>query len=150
MSDRKVSGIAVSLTFVCAAGYAPVRAAASQAMEIATFMDNTTAEDASPDNVVRNMVMSTLLISITTLVIAMCTSWKLCQQQRKPQTRDESTQTSPIPDSEVVTTRAQDATGDIFVYPQGRRFHTRWICRAVTGDKLELDVSQHYSENEKK
>eukprot|EP00971_Amphidinium_carterae_P242770 4820525-Amphidinium_carterae.2 len=57
-------------------------------MEIATFMDNSTVEDVSPDHVVRNMVMSTLLISITTLVIAMCASWKLCQQQRKLQTRE--------------------------------------------------------------
>eukprot|EP00971_Amphidinium_carterae_P331312 6464802-Amphidinium_carterae.1 len=83
-------------------------------MEVAPFMDNSTVEDASPDNIVRNVVVSTLLISITTLVIALSTSWKLGQQQRKPQTRDESTQTSPIPDREVITARAQDATDDIF------------------------------------
>eukprot|EP00971_Amphidinium_carterae_P097042 1920868-Amphidinium_carterae.3 len=39
MSDREIGGIAVSLMFVLAAGYAPVRATASQEMEVVTFMD---------------------------------------------------------------------------------------------------------------
>eukprot|EP00971_Amphidinium_carterae_P290538 5768643-Amphidinium_carterae.1 len=39
VSDREISGIAVSLMFVLAAGYAPVRAAASQEMKVVTFMD---------------------------------------------------------------------------------------------------------------
>eukprot|EP00971_Amphidinium_carterae_P090343 1788985-Amphidinium_carterae.1 len=36
MSDRRINGIAVSLMFVLATGQAPMRAAASQEMEIAT------------------------------------------------------------------------------------------------------------------
>eukprot|EP00971_Amphidinium_carterae_P168376 3336204-Amphidinium_carterae.1 len=51
MSDREISGIAFSLMFVCAAGYAPVRAAASQEMEVATIIDDSTVS-----NVVRSMV----------------------------------------------------------------------------------------------
>eukprot|EP00971_Amphidinium_carterae_P201431 3996985-Amphidinium_carterae.1 len=78
MSDREIGGIAVILMFVLAAGYAPVRAAASQEMEVVTFTDNSQTTDGS---VVRTMVMSTLLSSMTTLVIAACTRRRLCQQQ---------------------------------------------------------------------
>eukprot|EP00971_Amphidinium_carterae_P181893 3609351-Amphidinium_carterae.1 len=59
-------------------------------------------------DVVWSMVMSTLLISITTLVIAACTSWGLCQQQRKPQTWNQGTQTTTTPDREIDTTRGSD------------------------------------------
>eukprot|EP00971_Amphidinium_carterae_P333045 6467539-Amphidinium_carterae.1 len=113
MSDHRISRLPVSLMFVCAAGYAPVRTAASQAIEVATFQDS-----------MRKLIVSTLLIGITTLVIAVYTSWK----RSKPHTQDKSTQTSTPHDSD----RAQDASDDIFVYPQGRRFHTSWNCRAVT------------------
>eukprot|EP00971_Amphidinium_carterae_P283733 5633008-Amphidinium_carterae.1 len=121
--------------FIRAAGYAPVRAAASQAMEVASSMDLSNVNDVGQDSVVRYMIVSTLLISNITLVIA--PSWKLCQQQRKPQTQDQIAQTSPHHDRRVIATGAQDATEDIFVYPQGRRFHTRWNCRAVTGAKSQ-------------
>eukprot|EP00971_Amphidinium_carterae_P330844 6464091-Amphidinium_carterae.2 len=97
MSDREIGGLAVSLMFAFAAGYAPARAAASQEMEVVTFTNGSQTNDG---DVVRGMVMSTLLISITTLVIAACTSWRLCQQQMKPQTRDQSTQTTNTPDRE--------------------------------------------------
>eukprot|EP00971_Amphidinium_carterae_P084477 1672281-Amphidinium_carterae.1 len=60
----------------------PVRAAASQEMEVTTFIDDSTV-----NNVVRSMVMSTLLISITTMVMTVCTKWRLRQQQLKQQTR---------------------------------------------------------------
>eukprot|EP00971_Amphidinium_carterae_P267503 5306398-Amphidinium_carterae.1 len=90
--------------FVCAAGYAPVRAAASQEMEIATTT-TTFIDDSTVSNVVRSMVMSTLLIGITTLVIAIFTSSRLCQQQLKQQTRDQSTQVTNTPDRKVTTAR---------------------------------------------
>eukprot|EP00971_Amphidinium_carterae_P265541 5267853-Amphidinium_carterae.1 len=92
MSDREISGIAVSLMFVFAAGYAPVRAAASLEMEVTTFIDDATVNNSqtTDSDVVRSMVMSTLLINITTLVIAAWTSWRLCQQQIKPPPRRES------------------------------------------------------------
>eukprot|EP00971_Amphidinium_carterae_P138293 2740066-Amphidinium_carterae.1 len=84
-------------------------------MEVVTFMD-----DATVNNVVRSMVISTLLISITTLVIAVCTSWRLCQQHSKPQTRDQSTQTPNTPDREVATARVREVDEDIYVYQHGR------------------------------
>eukprot|EP00971_Amphidinium_carterae_P229448 4552067-Amphidinium_carterae.1 len=125
--------------FVCAAGYAPVRASASQVMEVTTFIDDATVNisQTTDGDVVRSMVVSTLLISITTLVIAVWTSWRLCQQQLKPQTRDQSTQTPDTPDREVATTRVREVDDDIYIYQYGRRFHTRWHCRAVTRAKSQ-------------
>eukprot|EP00971_Amphidinium_carterae_P201037 3989233-Amphidinium_carterae.1 len=102
-------------------------------MEVATVMSSQTMIDEGHYDVMRKMIVSTLLIGITTLAIAVYTSWKLCQQRSKPPTQDKGTQTSSPHDSE----RAQDASDDIFVYPQGRRFHTRWNCRAVTGARSQ-------------
>eukprot|EP00971_Amphidinium_carterae_P343908 6483958-Amphidinium_carterae.1 len=98
-------------------------------MEVATFMDNQTRREDDQYHVMRRMLMSTLLIGITTLVMAVYTSWKLCQQRSKPQTQEKSTQT-PAPHDSDGAQDAQDASDEIreeiFVYPQGKRFHTRW------------------------
>eukprot|EP00971_Amphidinium_carterae_P015094 297936-Amphidinium_carterae.1 len=72
------------------------------------------------------MVVSTLLIGITTLVFASYTTLRLCQQQLKQQTRDQSTQVTDTPDRKVATARVRRADDD------NRRFHNSWNCRAVT------------------
>eukprot|EP00971_Amphidinium_carterae_P240028 4765463-Amphidinium_carterae.1 len=119
MSDRAIGGVAVSLMFVFAAGYAPVRAAASQEMEVVTFMDHRHQSDG---DVVWSMVLSSLL------------------QQMKPPTRDQSTQTTTTLDREIGTTRVREVDDDIFVYPQGRRCHTTWNCRAVKSRNRDSTV----------
>eukprot|EP00971_Amphidinium_carterae_P164438 3260353-Amphidinium_carterae.1 len=102
-------------------------------MEVEIFMDNQNQREDDQYHVMRRMLLSTLLIGITTLVIATFTSWKLCQQKRRTPTRDQSTQTSTPHESDG----AQDASDDIFVYPQGRRYHNRGNCVAVTGAKSQ-------------
>eukprot|EP00971_Amphidinium_carterae_P350900 6491800-Amphidinium_carterae.1 len=74
-------------------------------MEVATFMDYRQQSDG---DVVWRMVLSILLISITTLVIAVCTSLIMCQQQMKPQTRSQGTQATPPHDREISTTRVRE------------------------------------------
>eukprot|EP00971_Amphidinium_carterae_P349477 6491037-Amphidinium_carterae.1 len=81
-------------------------------MEVVTFMDYRQQSDG---DVVWRMVLSTLLISITTLVIAVCTSWRLYQQQMKPQRRDQSTQTTNT-HREIGTTRVREVDGDISIH----------------------------------
>eukprot|EP00971_Amphidinium_carterae_P070468 1393974-Amphidinium_carterae.2 len=58
----------------------------------------------------------------------------MCQQQMKPQTRSQGTQTTQSHDREISTTRVREVD-DIFVYPHGRRYHKARECRAVTGAK---------------
>eukprot|EP00971_Amphidinium_carterae_P015040 297115-Amphidinium_carterae.1 len=148
MSDRKINGIAGSLMFVLAAGYAPVRAAASQEMEVVTFMDYRQHNDG---DVVWRLMLSTLRVSITTLVIAVCTRLRMCQQQVKPQTCSKGTQTTQSIDREISTTRVREVE-DIFVYPNGRRYHRARECQVQSPihdstqgarrvDETEVDIT---------
>eukprot|EP00971_Amphidinium_carterae_P080766 1597698-Amphidinium_carterae.1 len=136
MSDPKFSRIPVSMMFVCAAGYAPVRAAARQAMEVATLQDIKVMNDADTYEIMRKLMVSTLLIGITTLVIASYTSWKLCQQRSQPQTQDKSTQTSTPHDHE--SERAQDAIEEIYVYPHKLELQGSHRCEVATATVLEV------------
>eukprot|EP00971_Amphidinium_carterae_P349154 6490869-Amphidinium_carterae.1 len=128
MSDRDVSGSAASLKFVLAAGCAPVRAAASQEMEVGTFTDYRHYDG----DVVRRLLVSTLLSSITTLVIAVCTSMRMRQQQVKPQTRITGTQTEQSHDREISAMRVR-VPEDVYVYPNRRTYHSARERRAVNG-----------------
>eukprot|EP00971_Amphidinium_carterae_P039832 782054-Amphidinium_carterae.1 len=103
LSDQEIGGLATSFMFVLAAGAAPVRAAPNQEMEIVTF----TFYRHYDGDVVWRLMVSTLLISITTLVIAVCTSMRMCQQQVKPQRRSTGTQTTQFIDREISTTRVR-------------------------------------------
>eukprot|EP00971_Amphidinium_carterae_P285708 5672954-Amphidinium_carterae.1 len=60
LSDREIGGLATSFIFMLEAGHAPVRAGASQEMEIVTLMDHRQQSDG---DVVWRMVLSTLLIT---------------------------------------------------------------------------------------
>eukprot|EP00971_Amphidinium_carterae_P207409 4115121-Amphidinium_carterae.1 len=106
-------------------------------MEVEIFMDHQNQMEDDQHHVMRRMLLSTLLIGLTTLVIATYTSWKLCQQRSKPQMQDQSTQTSTPHDSDGAQDASDEIREEIFVYPQGKRFHTRWNCRAVTGAKSQ-------------
>eukprot|EP00971_Amphidinium_carterae_P165396 3278719-Amphidinium_carterae.1 len=53
VSDHKISRIPVSMMFVCAAGYAPVRAAASQATEVVSLQDSKITTDADTYEIMR-------------------------------------------------------------------------------------------------
>eukprot|EP00971_Amphidinium_carterae_P312035 6202748-Amphidinium_carterae.1 len=66
------------------------------------------------------------LVSITSIVIAMCASLSWHQQRMKPQMVDASTQTD-----QDHTTRVA-GPDEVFVYPHGRRYHTAQECHAVT------------------
>eukprot|EP00971_Amphidinium_carterae_P252920 5021261-Amphidinium_carterae.1 len=73
------------------------------------------------------MIGSILLVSITTLVMTMCTSMRLHQQLRKPQMMDASTQTDQGDATRVAGSR------EVYVYYEGRRYHSTAECSAVTG-----------------
>eukprot|EP00971_Amphidinium_carterae_P018150 357907-Amphidinium_carterae.1 len=102
-------------------------------MEVEIFMDNRNQSEDDQQYVMRRMLWSTVIIGIITLVITTYTSWKLCKLKGKTTTRDQSTQTSTLHDSDG----AQDAIDEIFVYPQGRRYHDRSNCIAVTGARSQ-------------
>eukprot|EP00971_Amphidinium_carterae_P304773 6056484-Amphidinium_carterae.1 len=91
-------------------------------MEVEIFMDNLNpSEEVIKTEVMRRMLWNIMIIGIITLVITTYTSWKLCGLKGKTTTRDQSTQTSTPHDSDG----AQDAIDEIFVYPQGKRYHNR-------------------------
>eukprot|EP00971_Amphidinium_carterae_P321337 6386830-Amphidinium_carterae.1 len=73
LSGREPGQLAASFIFVVAAGLTPMRAAAAT-------------------GTVKRLIGSILLVGITTLVIAVCTSMRLHQQHQKPQMMDASTQ----------------------------------------------------------
>eukprot|EP00971_Amphidinium_carterae_P241281 4790891-Amphidinium_carterae.1 len=111
--DRRIEGVAVSMMFVLATGQAPLRAVASQEMEIATTTTTST---------VRKVALLLILLAFTTLVMAVHNRLRMNPQQ-----------------SQNIRRRG--------------RFHTSWnqegTARQSGVTSLELDVSQHYSENEK-
>eukprot|EP00971_Amphidinium_carterae_P014411 284679-Amphidinium_carterae.1 len=115
LSGRGLDGLAASFIFVIAAGTAPMRAASAVTDLGLTVTPTSTYFDSE---IAVRLIGSILLVSITTIVIAMCASMSWHQQQRKPQMCAASTQTDQDDATRV-------AGGDeIFVYPQGRRYHT--------------------------
>eukprot|EP00971_Amphidinium_carterae_P090305 1788279-Amphidinium_carterae.1 len=90
LSGRELDGLATSFMFVIAAGSAPMRVAAAVTGQGVTI---TTSSHYFNFEITVRLIGSILLVSITTIVIAVCTSMRLHQQQRKPQMRDVSAQT---------------------------------------------------------
>eukprot|EP00971_Amphidinium_carterae_P148768 2949592-Amphidinium_carterae.1 len=107
LSGREPEGLAASCIFMIAAGAAPVRAAA------------TTGQDSRD-------------ASMTTVVIAVCTNVRLHQRHQKQQMKDVSTQTD-----QSDATRVAERAGVIYIYHQGRRYHTTVECRAVTSARSQ-------------
>eukprot|EP00971_Amphidinium_carterae_P236060 4685016-Amphidinium_carterae.1 len=91
-------------------------------------------------DVAMRLLGSILLVSIATLVIAVCASMSWHQQQVKPQMCDASTQTDQSNARECSATRIRERSYDrpdrrpvdIYVYPIGQRYHAARECRAVT------------------
>eukprot|EP00971_Amphidinium_carterae_P247267 4910588-Amphidinium_carterae.1 len=119
MSDREIGGIAVSVMFVFAAGYAPARAAASQEMEVVTCMDSSQTNEGD--------VVWSMLDIVSAADEAADARSEYADYQRW----------SNAPDREIDTTRVREVDEDIYIYQYGRRFHTMWNCRAVTGARSQ-------------
>eukprot|EP00971_Amphidinium_carterae_P253780 5037932-Amphidinium_carterae.1 len=95
LSGREPGQLAASFLFIIAAGSAPMRVAAATMTGQEVTITTTTINDYSYyiDCDLVTMIGSILLVSNTTIVIAMWTSRGLHQQLRKPQMIDASTQT---------------------------------------------------------
>eukprot|EP00971_Amphidinium_carterae_P350959 6491827-Amphidinium_carterae.3 len=123
LSGRELDRCAASFIVVMAAGAAPLRAAATGQELTSTITSNYFNSE-----VALRLIGSILLVSITTIVIAVCANmgW---HQQMMPRINDAITQT----DQDQATGVA--GPDEVFVYPQRRRYHTARECHAVTSAK---------------
>eukprot|EP00971_Amphidinium_carterae_P209096 4148230-Amphidinium_carterae.2 len=95
------------------------------------------------DGVMKDTIVEVSKPGTTTLVIAMYTSLRLCQQQLKQQTREQSTQYTKTPKRKIDATRVRESQ-------EGEGFTQVGVAGQLQVPGLELDAGPHHYEMEKK
>eukprot|EP00971_Amphidinium_carterae_P106151 2102305-Amphidinium_carterae.1 len=129
MSERKLESLAAKFIFALAAGSAPARKLASQELITTVSTDYLHIEGN-----VAGLMMNMLLISVTTLVILLCSQLVWNQQPVMTSTRRKLIN--------LVHESAVRRFADTYVYPHGQRYHTTEMCTAVRSAKSS---ARHYT-----
>eukprot|EP00971_Amphidinium_carterae_P348624 6490597-Amphidinium_carterae.1 len=126
MSGRELDRCAASFKFVLAAGTAPLRAAATAPAQ--ELVITTSTSYIYSDGDVAGAIESTLLVSIITVIILVCSQLLWSQQQTTTSRKDASTQTDQLSTRECSATRVRSVSTWSAI-PQSTRVHSSDKCK---------------------